>query len=159
AGLDGDLGRRFTEGGENAPGVEPAGSVIPEDVVPVEITGFHLARGGVGAVGTADRPANAVAALGEVEAVADLAAAPVVFFPLDEAGIDPALENEVLDEPSHRVVRKSCHGGGAEPKTTAQSASDVVFSSSLPGGELACCVDTALARIEAEHDLAHGNTI
>ena len=89
AGFDGEFGGRFAEGRKDSPGVKPACSLFSENIIPVEVTRFHLARRGVGPVGAAHRTANSVAPFGEVEPVADLAPDSVVFFPVDEAGCRP----------------------------------------------------------------------
>ena len=57
-------------------------------------------------------PADAEATFGEVEAVADIAANAVVLTPLDELGVDAALEDEVLDKVADFVVSKGSDNGG-----------------------------------------------
>ncbi len=96
--------------------------VPAEDVVPVEIAGLELAGGGVAAVGDADGAADAEAALGEVEAVADGPADAVVLAPLDEVGGDAALHDEVLDQVADLVVDEGGADGGAQAEALAQAA-------------------------------------
>ncbi len=126
---------------------------------PVEVAGLDLADGGVAAVGAADGRAHAEAALGEVEAVADLAADAVVGNPLDEGGIDAALQDKVFDQAANGVVGQSGGDGGAQAKAAAQAAGHVVFAAALPDLEVARGVDAALAGIEAEHDLAQAEAV
>ena len=71
--------------------------------------------------------ADAEAALGEVQAVADRAADAVVVAPLDEIDVHPSLEDEVLDEVPHLVVDEGAHQGGAQAEALAQSARHVVL--------------------------------
>ena len=49
---------------------------------------------------------DAKASFGEVESVADGATDAVERGPFDERGVHAALQNEILDQPSHVIVRK-----------------------------------------------------
>ena len=111
------------------------------------------------AVGDADRAADAEAALGEVQAVADRAADAVVRHPADERGVDAALQDEVLDEPADLVVGERGDDGGAQAEAAAQAAGDVVLAAALPDLEGAGGADAALARVEAQHHLAEGHRV
>ena len=77
-----------------------------EKTFPVDVTRFDLTRGRVASIRTADRPADAESALREIQSIAHRAANPVERLPLDEAGIDAALQDEVLDQPADLVVGK-----------------------------------------------------
>ena len=147
------------EGGEDAAGVQPARAEFAEDVVPVEIAGLELAGGGMAAVGNADRAANAEAALGEVQAVADGAAHAVEGRPFDEFGVHAALQNEILEQTADFVVGKGGGDGGLQPEAAAQAAGDVVFAAAFPDLELAGAADAAFAGVEAEHDFAEGEQV
>ena len=96
--LDGGLRGRLGERGVDAARVEPADAELAEEVVPVDVVRPELRRGGEATVADADGAADAEAALGEVQAVADGAADAVVVAPLDELRVDAALEDEVFDE-------------------------------------------------------------
>ena len=91
--LDGDLCGGFGQSGKDAACVEPAGTELAEDVVPVIVPGFELRGGAVSTVGIADGTTNAESALGEVQAVAHGAADSVVLAPFDELGVHPTLGN------------------------------------------------------------------
>ena len=106
-GFDGEFGGRVGKRGEDAAGVKPAHAELAEDVIPVDVAGLELRRGGVAAVGIADGAANAEAALGEVQAVANGAADAVVFAPLDEVGGDAALHDEILDRGGRPRCRRT----------------------------------------------------
>src|SRR5262249_21764853 len=69
-GYDGEYGGRGRERGEDASGVKPAHAQLAKDVIPIDVTGFELRGRSVAAVRIADGPADAEAALGEVEAIA-----------------------------------------------------------------------------------------
>ena len=150
---------RRGEGGEDPAGVEPANANVPEELLPVDIPRLELAGGGVAPVGDADGPADPEAALGEIEAVADRAADPVVVAPLDEIGVHPTLINEVFDEPADLVVDKRTHQAGPLLKTLPQAAGDVVFAPPFPSLEVARGADPPLAWIEAEHHLAERHAV
>ena len=117
--LDGDVGGGLGEGGEDAAGVEPAHAERPEEVLPVDVARLQLAGGGVAAVGHAHGAADAEAALGEVEAVADGAADAVVGPPLDEVGVHAALQDEVFDQVADLVVGEGGDDGGLAGRSSS----------------------------------------
>ena len=150
--LDDDVRRRLGERGVDAARVEPPHALLAEELVPVDVAGLELADRRQPPVRARPRAAAAVAALDEVQAVADRAADAVVGHPLDVRRVDAALEHEVLDEAPDGIVRERGDGGRLQPKAPAEAAHDVVFAAALPGLEFACRVDASVARIEAEHD-------
>src|SRR5258705_14013163 len=96
----------WAELSEDPAGVQPADSQLAEDVVPIEVARFKLARGGVAAVRNPHCAAHTEAAFGEVKPIADDATDTVKRHPLDELGVHTALQNKVFDEPANVVVRK-----------------------------------------------------
>ena len=158
-GLDGGLRGGLGEGREDAARVEPADAELAEEVLPVEVAGLDLRGRGVAAVRDADGAADAEAALGEVEAVADRAADAVVLAPLDEVGVHAALHHEVLEQAADLVVDERRADGGAQAEALAQAAGDVVFAAAFPDLELARGAHAAFARVEAEHDFTEGDLV
>jgi hypothetical protein len=77
----------------------------------------------------------------------------------DHRGVDPALEDQVLDEASDRVVRQGGDHAGAQSEAAAQTAYDVVLAAALPHLEAAGGADAALTGVEAQHDLAEGDHV
>ena len=132
---------------------------VSKDQRPIEIAGGELAYGGVAAVGTACGGSNSEAALGEVEAVADIAADTVVLDPLEQGEVDAALKHEVFDEAADGVVSERGGDGGAQAEAATEAAGDVVLAAALPDLELAGGVDAGIAGIEAEHDFAEGERV
>src|SRR5206468_2290612 len=116
-----DRGSGGREAREDAAGVEPARAVLAEDALPVDLAGLELARRAVRAIGAAERAADAEAALGEVEAVADAAADAVVGDPANVRLIDAALVEAVLDQPSDGIVGERRHHGGVEPEAALEA--------------------------------------
>jgi len=159
-GFGGDLGGGGGEGGEDSAGMQALRTVLgAEDCGPIEVAWGELADGGVAAVGTAGGGADAETALGEVEAVADVAADAVVLDPLEQREVDTALEHEVFDEAADGVVGERGGDGGAQAEAATEAAGDVVFAAALPDLELAGGVDAGVAGIEAEHDFAEGEAV
>ena len=111
------------------------------------------------AIGAPDGGADSIAALGEVEAVAGLAADSVIGNPADERGVDAALEDEVFDEAADGVFGDGGDDGSAKAEGAAEAAGDVVFAATLRGGEMARGVDAAFAGIEAQHYFAEADTV
>src|SRR5689334_900845 len=109
-------------------------------------------------VGAADGAANPEAALGEVQSVSHLSPDAVVVTP-DDAGIDAALENQILDEPADWVVGERSDNSSAEPETAPEAARDVVLSSTLPGAKASSGVDPRVARIQTKHHLAERDEV
>src|ERR1035437_1603410 len=98
--FDGDLGSGFGKCGEDAAGVQPADSLLAEDVLPIEITGFEFAGSRVAPIRNTDGSADTEAAFRKIEAIAHGAADAVIFDPLDKFGRDAALHDEIFDEVS-----------------------------------------------------------
>src|SRR5206468_11332374 len=101
-----DLRRRLGERAEDAAGVEPARPFTREDRGPVDVARSESRDRRVAAVRTADRAANAVATLDEVQSVTDVPADPVVRDPAYVGLIDAALVDQVLHQTAHRIVGK-----------------------------------------------------
>ena len=158
-GLDGEGGGGFRERGEDAAGVEPAHAEFAEDVVPVDVARLELRGGGVAAVGIAHRAAHAEAALGEIQAVAHVAADAVVRAPLDEIRGDAALHDEILDQVADFVIDEGGDDGGLVAEAFPQAARGVVLAAAFPGGEMAGGADAAFAGIETEHDFAERDLV
>src|ERR1051325_4862710 len=117
-------------------------------MVPVEIAGLKLARRGMAAIGNAHCTAHAEAAFGEVQTVAHRATDAIVGDPLDEFGVNAALQNKILDQASDVI-----HGNrGAhrlfDAEAAAHAARHVVFAAAFPRFEFARGADAAFAGVE-----------
>src|ERR1022692_2803636 len=107
--------------------MEPAGPVAAENRAPAAVSGFHLGRRRVPAVGAAECSAHAEAALGEVERIPDGPADTVVFPPAEVCLLDAALIDQVLDEVTDRVVGQGGDKPGSQAEAPLQAARDVVL--------------------------------
>ena len=139
--------------------MEPTDTEFSEDVVPIDIARLELGCGGVATVRISHRATHAETALGEIEAIAHIAADAVVLAPLDEIRGDATLHDEILDQVAHFVIDECSDHGGLVAEAFPQATRRIVFAAALPCLELAGRADAALAGIEAEHDFAHGNLI
>src|SRR6266571_3746309 len=157
--LPGHEGSGLGEGGEDPPGVEPAGSLLAEDRLPIDLPRLELRDRGVAAVRAADSGAHAEAALGEVEAVPGAAAHPVVLDPAQVRRVDPALVDQVLDQAAHRVVDEGGHDRGVEAEAALQPARDVVLPPALRDLEGAGGVDAAVSGVQPQHDFAQAHEV
>ena len=108
--------------------MKPADSVSPEEAFQVEILRPYFGNGRIGAVRAADRAADTKASLCKIEAVAADPAHSVGLHPVNERRIDAALEDEVLHELAHLVVRKGSEDRCPHPETSAESADHIIFS-------------------------------
>ena len=125
--LDNGLRGGLTQRSEDPSGVQPAHPELAEEVVPVHVPGLEVGHGGVAAVGDADRPSHAEAALGEVQPVARPAPDPVAGHPCDEGGVQNAGQDEVFNQAPYLVVRQSSDDRGAQPEGSSKAAGDVVL--------------------------------
>jgi hypothetical protein len=96
---------------------------------------------------TSDCTAYTEAPLGKVQPIPHGPTDPVIGGPLQERGVDPALENEILHEATDFVIGKGTQQGSAKAEATAESARDVIFTASFPGTEGTGGTDPALAGI------------
>jgi len=78
--------------------------------------------------------------------------------PFDEAGIDAALQDEVLDQAADVVVGKRGAHRRAEAEAAAQAARDIVFAAAFQTLN-SRAQRIRLRRVEAEHDLAQRDLI
>ena len=72
---------------------------------------------------------------------------------------DAALFDEVLHQFADLVVREGGDDRGVHSKALVQAADDIVLAAAFPCAEASCGADPALARIQAEHNLAQGNGV
>src|SRR5207253_2107549 len=98
-------------------------------------------------------------ALGEIESVARSASDAVVGDPAQPRQIAAALQHQVFDETSDRIVDERRDDRGVESEAAAQSARDVVLAAALPRLKRARRGDAAVAGIESQHHLAEGDEI
>src|ERR1051325_10070920 len=154
-----DFGSRLAQGRVDAARVKPSHAEFAEDMLPINLPRLHLAGRRIRPVTDAQRAAHPESPLGKVEAHARIAARAVKRHPLDEAGIDAALQNEVLGEPAQIVLWKRRDNRRAQPEAPPQPARHVVFPAAFPHLELARAPHTSLPRIEAEHHLAKRDLI
>src|SRR5256885_15117840 len=111
------------------------------------------------AVRTTQGGADAEALFGEVEADPGIAAQTVEIAPDDVRGIDAALADEILHKPAQIVPRQGGDHAGALAPAFAHGAGDIVFAAAFPHLELAGGAHAAEAGIEAQHQLAEGDTV
>ncbi len=130
-GLDGQFRRGSRERREDAAGVKPAHTDFAEDVIPINVAGLSCEAAVLPRSGIADRAADAKAAFGEIQTVADGAADAVVFAPFDEVRVHAALHDEVLDQMADFVVHKRGDHGGFVAETFVQAARSVVFAAAF----------------------------
>ncbi len=69
------------------------------------------------------------------------------------------MQHEVFDEAADGVVRQSGDDRGAQAKTTAQAAGDVVLTAALPSAKGPCGVNAVFTRIKTQHHLTQADTI
>src|SRR5262249_35656085 len=84
---------------------------------------------------------------------------PIVIHPAREAGIDPALQNQVFQQASYGIVGERRHNSSVEAKTAAQAARDVVFATAFRNPKAAGRPNPPIPGIEAQHDFAQTDEI
>src|SRR5271166_6533747 len=105
------------------------------------------------AIRTSERRAQAESPLCKIQPIADAPAHSVIRHPAHIFLANAALQHQVLDKPSDRIVRKGCDHRGFEPKAASKAAGDVVLASTFPHPKMTSRRDALIARIEAQHDL------
>ena len=89
----------------------------------------------------------------------EIATDAVVRDPAHERGVDAALQDEVLEQPSHFVVSEGGNDRRTQPEAPAQPAGHVVLPAALPGAKAARIADAAFSRVEPQHHLAEGHRV
>src|SRR3982074_3599023 len=107
--------------------MEPAHAFFHKNFAPINLAGPKLRHGGVPAIRTTQWGACPKSAFGKIETVAHRAAHAIVISPAHMAQINAALKHEVFAQAPDRIIGERGDDGGAQTKTTAQSAGHVVF--------------------------------
>ena len=144
------------EGGEDAAGVQPAHAQRAEEVVPVDVAGRRAAAAAV--CPRSEQPtrsADAEAALGEVQPVADRAGRRRRNGThwMKRGSTPPCRMRSSTRRPTS-LSHERGDDRGPQPEAPAQPAGDVVLAAALPDPERARGADAPLAGVEAQHDLA-----
>src|SRR5579863_1657147 len=139
--------------------MKPSRSILGEDFVPIDVSGFHLRDRGMTTVRTTEGSANAKPPLGKIQAVADPSANPVIRQPTHIFLAHASLQHEVFHETTNRIVSQCRHNRCIHTKTTSQSASYVVFASTFPRSKLTGCRYAIVPRIESEHNFPEAHQI
>src|SRR5256885_3185161 len=94
--------------------MKPACAFFDNDFFPIDLARLELRNRRVPAIRTSERGAHAKSASCEIQDVADCAADAVVLDPADMAEIDAALEHQILDDASDRIVGEHRDDGGVQ---------------------------------------------
>src|SRR5262245_24319179 len=127
--------------------MEPARTHYPENVVPLKIAGLQLAGRAVPPIGNAHSSANSESAFSEIESVAHYTPNSIKWNPPQEFGADPALQNEILQQPANVVVRKRRANGRSHAETPSQTPCDIVFTAPFPHVEVSRRANAAFPRV------------
>ena len=157
--LDCNFSGRGGESREDAARVEPAHAFLSEELFPVDHAGLELGDCGKAAVRAGTSSTASIAALDEVESVADVMADAVELSPVHVRSIDATLKHEILNETPDRIVGERRDSRGLQTEAATKTAHDVVFAAAFPHLELACTVDATIARIKTKHDLSKARGI
>jgi hypothetical protein len=68
--------------------------------------------------------------------------------------IDTALEDQILDQATDRVVGECGDYSSIQTKATLQATRNVVFATTFPDLKSACGMNASFTRIEAQHYFA-----
>jgi hypothetical protein len=113
----------------------------------------------VASIRASESAANAEAALGEIEPVANGPSHAVVAHPVHQRLIHTALINQILQQTAHGIIDKCRDNGSFQTETTLQAASYVVFAAAFINVEPARGRDSSVTRIEAQHHFAEGDKV
>src|SRR5580692_946134 len=139
--------------------MKPSRSVMGEDLVPIDVSGFHLGDRGTPAIRTTEGSANAETPLGKIQAVADASANPVIRHPAHVFLVHTPLQHQVFDKTTNRIVSKSRHNRRVHGKTAPESTSYVVFASAFPYAKLTGCRNAIVSGIKSEHDFSEAHQV
>jgi hypothetical protein len=79
--------------------------------------------------------------------------------PMPSYGIHPPLEDEVLHEPTDRVIRERRDQARIETESTLEPPGHVVLAAAFRNPEVARRRDPAIAWIETEHDFTERHEV
>ena len=139
--------------------MKPAYAQFTENMIEIKILRRCFGDCGIGSVRTSHRPADAKAPLRKVNTVSAHTPDTVRLHPLDQRCIHTALQNEILHQHAHFIIRKSSDHARLHAKASAQAAHHIVLSAALPGAKLPCRPDPSLTRVQPQHDLSERNRV
>jgi hypothetical protein len=93
---------------------------------------------------------------GKIESITNRFAYPVKRNPFYESVVNATLQNHITYEAADGIVGKRRHYDSAHSEAFAQPAGYVIFTSALPGTEMAGGMNPFKARIKSKHDFLQG---
>src|SRR5579863_6377661 len=132
--------------------MKPPRTVLGEDFVPIDVSGFHLRNRSMPAIRTSEGSANAKPSLGKIQAVAHASADRVIRHPAHVFLVHAPLQHQVFDKTTNRIVSECCHNRRVHAETAPEPTSYVVFASTFPHSKLTGCRYAIVSGIEPEHD-------
>src|SRR5580658_1522047 len=139
--------------------MKPPRSILRENFVPIDVSGFHLRDGGMTTVRTTECCANPETPLGKIQPVANASANPVIRHPTQVFLAHASLQHKVFHETPNRVVSECRHNRRVHTKTTFESTGNVVLASTFPHAKLTGCRYAVVARIEPEHNFSEAHQV
>src|SRR5580698_2777623 len=109
--------------------MEPAGAVLREDPIPIDLAGFYLRNCGVPAIGATQCASYPESSFRKIKAIPNRPADAVIRQPSYILLSHSALQHQVFDQASDGVFGKRGNDGCVQSKATPQSARHVIFAS------------------------------
>ena len=125
--------------------------MLTKDILPVNISGFHLAGCGMPSIRAAQSCTNPKSSLSEVQAVSNISSDAVERNPFHQALVNATLVDQIAEKVSNRVVGETGDVRGSEPKAPFQASSDVILPTALPSLESPGRRDSSIAWIKPKH--------
>ena len=133
--------------------MEPADALCAEERVEIEVLRTRLGDGSIEAVRAALAAPDAEAPLRKIEAVPTASADAVGLHPVDPAAVHAALEDEILHQMPHLIVRQRRQHCCPQAEALPEGTDDIVLTAALPDTKLPGCTDAILTRIQPQHHL------
>jgi hypothetical protein len=105
----------------------------------------------VAAIRTTKWRTQTKSAFREIQPISHRASDAIVFLPAHMPQTHAPFANEALEQTADRIICEGSNDRRVLSKAPMQTAGNVVLAATFPSSELACCRDTRITGVKAQH--------
>jgi hypothetical protein len=139
--------------------MQPSDTHFAEEMLPVEIAGFELARGGMATVRCPYGTAHPESALSEIKPVAHRSPDAVEREPPYKLRVNAPLQDQIFQEPPNLIISESSANSSLKPETATEPPRNIILATTFPNFEFARGAHASLARVEPQHYFAQSDEV
>src|SRR5690606_21476672 len=144
---------------EDATRVKPSRSLPFKERSEIEVIGHELGYGGVRSIRATRRRPRPETAFDKVQPIPHISGNAVNLAPNNIRRINAALTDKVFNKAADAIVSKCRNDGRSGSETMCKSSGNIILAAAFPNSKTSRSLDTFIARVESEHDLAEGDQV